>query len=208
MATLLTKYDLTNQADYFGSTGHPKLKFLWNVKFTFRTAIGNPGSDRLDQVTYHVKQSTRPSPSIQYKDVNFYNYRTKVATRSEMGVYSITFYDDPANFASRLFMGYMRQISPITDETNSKLSTNYEENDGGQFSSVGPQDEDIRYSPIDKIELFHYYNTTAPIEGKTVYRFFNPKISQMNFDELDMTSNEPSLVTMTFNCDSFSVDGE
>jgi len=115
--------------DKFSTIARPKLKFNFTVTFKFRNptfigGVGGKGDDgtMFDEVTFALKQASRPNPTIMYQDVNFYNYRTKVATKVDYGTMQLTFYDDVQNNAHNLFEVYLKMISPIANANAGRAS--------------------------------------------------------------------------------------
>ena len=116
--------------DHFANVNYPKLKFNYTISFKLRSPlslrpIGNTrnsikADDALltDQVTFALKQASRPNPTVVFQDVNYYNYRTKVATKVDYGNMQILMYDDVENYAHDLFEHYLKSLSPIASETD------------------------------------------------------------------------------------------
>lgn len=218
-------------ANLVGGDGAPKLKFLFTVEFGFRTMEAHRGSQELAIIKYDLKTATRPNISVNQEDINFYNYRTKVATRVSFGTIKLTFYEDSLNTANDLLWNYMSQLSPITRAGNGNnpsinsvgISTAGEEvSIGSTASTVGPLGNVD--GPIAWMKVHHHYveygPTIAsatpgdrPIDGNgqakgkiTTYTYLNPKIESIDMDELDMSSSEASTVSVTFTVDSVSVE--
>lgn len=118
-------------ADDFGGKDAPKLKFLFTVLFElndgYLAKVGpnfHLGSQELAQCAFALKTATRPNPTIEYQDVNYYNYRTKVATRMDFGPITINFYDDGDNKAQQLMALYTNAVSPIANKYQQSNGTN------------------------------------------------------------------------------------
>lgn len=90
----------------------PKFKFLFVVQFIYNTDYAQ-FSD-LD-FAFVVKRSTRPDVNYMFEDVNYYNFRSKVATRSEFMPMQMVFHDDNKNQALRFYNAYMRSLTPISN---------------------------------------------------------------------------------------------
>lgn len=234
---LLTNVPVAGNAqsvgNLIGGDGAPKLKFLFTVEFGFRTLTAHRGSEELAVIRYDLKTATRPNITVNQEDINFYNYRTKVATRVNFGTVKLTFYEDSLNTANNLLWSYMSQLSPLTMLGNGNnpsinsvgISTAGEEvSYGAASSTVGPLgDVD---GPIAWMKVHHHYVEYGPpvyadnaqpgdrpIDGNgqakgkiTTYTYLNPKIENIDMDELDMSSSEASTVSVTFTVDSVSVE--
>ena len=190
----------SDTADDFGGSDAPKQKFTYTVEFRFRSGLGIKGSDVMEQMDFGVKTTTRPSPIVNYVDVNYYNFRTKVATRVDYGAITMTFYDDIKNKAHDIFEHYIKTISPIANlnrEQASLLDTLGQSPNGS--ASVGPLNTN-RHGIIQSIRITHHTGDT-----KVHYDYLNPKITTMTLDDLDMTTSEASTITFNFNYDSVNI---
>lgn len=225
---------IESAGNLIGGDGAPKLKFLFTVEFQFRNPLGvDRGSELLGEIKYDLKTATRPNISVNREDVNFYNYRTKVATRINYGTVKLTFYEDSLNTANDLLWNYISHISPIANVGKGDnpaigamgVSTAGEEVSIGQKASgIGPMDSPD--GPIAWMRVHHHYveytgprptsrniatNGSAPQEGGargkiTTYTYMNPKIESIDIDELDMSSSDASTISVTFTVDSVSVE--
>lgn len=135
--------DLINRA--------PKYKFLFVVQFKFNDPYGPMGNQHF---AFVVKNTTRPSLKINMDDANYYNFRTKIITRTTFEPMSMTFHEDTGfgrtansvdaageqgNYALRFYNAYMRATAPITNKSDiSELALALE--DGMDFSSYDDMD--------------------------------------------------------------------
>lgn len=192
--------------DDFAGVDAPKLKFNFTISFDYTDMLKGTteGSDDPYQIDFGVKQITRPSPNVIYEDLNFYNFISKVATKVEFGVVTVTLYDDRSNKAHDIFQKYMEAISPITNvnRANAPLMDLYGQSTTG---SIGPLDDNARHGPIKSIRVTHI---TSHLGSKVVYDFINPKIQNVVLDELDMTQSDVNTLTFTFIYDSYNVTRE
>jgi len=127
--------------DQFATIKRPKLKFNYTMTIKFRnpidiesitTGVKSDDSRMSDEVTFALKQATRPNPTINYQDINFYNYRTKVATKMDYGAMTLTFYDDVSNYAHNMYELYLKSISPIASKRKEEANTIYSGKEGPQ----------------------------------------------------------------------------
>lgn len=189
-------------ADNFGGLDYPKYKFNYTIQFVLArdVTLKEVGSTEMAEMKFAVKTASRPKPAIDYQDANFYNFRTKVAVKTDYGVASITFYDDNKNRAHDILQNYLQAVSPIS---NFQSSNNLDTNGQSSTASIGPLRRD-RHGPITAIILTHHYNNGNGAARKT-YTYRNPKIINFEFDELDMTASEVSTITMNFNYDTVNI---
>lgn len=190
----------------------PKQKFLFVVEFKFNT-----GYEALSNLEFPfvIKNSTRPNISFEWEEVNMYNFRTKVLTKTNFEPMQMEFYDDRQDNITWFFDTLMKAHVPITnmDEPANKsyedTTLNFERLGltHGYYgipthdyaSSTGPLVNDNK-TMIDEIRLFHVGGA-----GKymNVYKFFNPKITSMEMDGLDMaTTDDGTSMSLEFTYDS------
>lgn len=212
--------------DDFLNSEAPKMKYLFTVEFKPRDelSLSEVGSSDMTTMKFALKRSTRPNPTISYQDINFYGYRTKVATKMDYGALTLSFFDDVTDRAHDLFLSYLNLISPISNVSRDdvenllpyvdKATFNPTENNtlnpsfitDGNANSVGPLVNAL--GPFAYIRVSHFmYNVTNPTRTKVIYYdYINPKITNFNLDELDMSQSDASSIELTFVYDSVSVD--
>lgn len=186
-------------ANTLAGDGAPKLKFLFSVEFAFRDLLDgvDRGSRDLQIIKYDLKSASRPNVTVNYEDANFYNYRTKVATKVNYGTIKLTFYEDSLNTSNSLLWNYIKSISPIASYSAESPSTDLEIE--RQASSLGPLSHPD--GPIKWMKLHHHYIRSSEKGAEprvTTYKCLNPKIESIEMEDLDMTSSDPSTVTITF----------
>lgn len=199
----------------------PKHKFMFVVAFTFNDPYGSALGLVGNELAFVVKKSTRPNIRFQTEDVNYYNFRSKVVTKTEFEDMSMTFHDDMQNYAMRFYNAYRNAVSPITnmDGTNGLIDP---EGKGMDFSGFMSGSNPIEHSVasntytaskgplasasstenidmIKKIQLFHVYDAGRLMN---VFTFLNPRISEMSLDDVDMAANEGNEMVVKFNYDS------
>lgn len=199
----------------------PKYKFLFAIQIKFNAPYlgGDGGGTLTRQLSLVAKKATRPGISYDMDDVNYYNFRTKVVTKSEFEEMTLTFYDDSRNSAQAVMAGYMSALSPIV---NASVDGLFEQQGmlGGQAShtinstsgqgaspmsftqpymrnnsgSTGPLKSSLN-TVIKEIKLFQIYDNGRHVN---IHTFVNPRIKSFGLDDLDMSSSEISTVEMKF----------
>lgn len=197
----------------------PKFKFMFTVFFEFggtlRNARIDTGSPDLERNTYACKSVSRPNISVNYTEVNSYNYRFKVATRTDVGTVTLSLYDDNKNVSHNLLSKYLKAISPVANRESGASYYNSRD-DVANWSSLGPLPSKGSISQlgeadglIQTMRVTHHYNDSYTDDGKSHsmvhYDYINPKIQSFSFDELDMSTSEPSSVSITFVFDSVNI---
>lgn len=182
----------------------PKYKFLFVVQFEFNEPYAS--HFRSIDAAFVVKNSTRPNITFEYEDVNMYNYWTKVPKRTVYEPMTMKFYDDNWNQAMILYNAYLQAMSPISnlqfDQTTEGVRGTLESqsmnfsglNQAGSYgasshayaASLGPTAGDNTMNIFKRITLFHVYSSGQLMN---VYKFYNPKITTMELDDLDMADN-------------------
>lgn len=159
----------------------------------FRAMTDNLGP----QLAFLVKTAQRPSINYDYEEVNYYNFRTKVARRATFNPVTMTFLDDQLNSAAAFYAYYTRAMSPITNINPSTDQTqiaslenigmsfdNYDAavaglngTNGGTNGSVGAPKTDSSMFPSYSASTGPLraangvYDTTSIIEEITIYQF-------------------------------------
>ena len=204
----------------------PKHKFMFVVSFIFNTpyntALGLVGNE----TAFVIKRSTRPGIKFQTEDVNYYNFRTKVVTKTEFEEMSMTFHDDMQNYAMRFYNAYRRAMSPITNMDGGNGLIGIEDlgmDFGAALTSASAIEKTIdsnsyaasrgalapqgkagngvteNVDMLKEIRLFHVYDGGRKMN---VFTFLNPRMTEMTLDDLDMSSSEGSEVGIKFHYDS------
>lgn len=183
----------------------PKFKFLFIVQFVFNEPY-NPWTGIGGDMAFVVKNSTRPNVQFEYEDVNMYNFWTKVPKRTIYQPMTMRFYDDNQNNANLFYTAYMRAMSPIAnirfdqrvmESTYEQNSMNFEDLVAGTTfgegsvpmrkysASLGPLHDNYK-SILSEIRLFHVFDYGRLMN---IYRFYNPRITQLELDEVNMADN-------------------
>lgn len=191
----------------FAGYDAPKLKFLFTISFELGDTLGfDQGNDEMSRIVYACKSATRPNISVNYQEVNSYNYRYKVATRTDVGTVTVNFYDDNKNTAHNMLQDYLNAISPVS---NKERGTSYYTRDNIQgWASLGPLPQNDADGLIKSLRVTHHYNagySDSSYYSKVHYDYINPKIQQFNWDELDMSASEASMISVTFVYDSVNI---
>lgn len=197
----------------FTSFAHPKLKFNFTLDIELRVKMSSGqdgimetlGSQKIEANGLPLKTATRPAPSITYADVNYYNYRTKVATRTEFGTMTLVMYDDSDGRAHSLYQSYLNMMVPATTVSENIFTNHPETIPFGELSSIGPMQNEAGI--IKKMNLCHHYAHKGATR-RTVYTFVNPKIQNFELDDLSMAESDVNTISLTFVYDTFVMSHE
>lgn len=188
---------------------HPKYKNLFVIQFivqdgTVFDALKDQGG-LLKPVQFIVKKTTRPNVSFTAEDVNMYNYRTKVITKTEYQEMDLAFIDDQKNYSTQFFKLLLEYFSPASKIPNAN-SHEWEDTgmtfSGNSSASFGAL-PGTRPTIFSEFILYHVYGWGQFVNK---YHFHNPKITALNFDEVDMYSAEGNEVSMKFAYDSVHIE--
>ncbi len=177
----------------------PKYKFLFLVQFKLDPGFleSDPSYETsLNGMAFVIKKTSRPHIKYITEDVNYYNYRTKVITKTEFEEMAMSFHDDNLGYTHTFYKACIKAMSPITNNEN-WVAPDLLENDGLNFpngkhtgpnysASLGPLPGDSKQQIFQEITLYHVHdwgNTTD------VYHFYNPRITQLQPDDLDMAES-------------------
>jgi hypothetical protein len=227
-----------------------KQKFLFVVEFRFSDQFIN-SMGKLDHA-FMVKSCERPSVSFEYEDVNIYNYRTKVATKTTYQPLTMRFYEDATSHVTSFYELYLKTMSPIANVENTdqfeaehngvKAGMNWDSipyrnrTPEGIDGSIGVSlfgaslgtisDSDVNgfgqfingRNILKWVKIHHLY--TNPLAKKSprsglpigngqdvgatqmdTYILLNPKITEMQLDELSMEESEKTEASFTFSYD-------
>lgn len=200
----------------------PKYKFLFVVQFTFNKAyILESGFQK--QFAFLIKKSSRPTVKYNLEDVNYYNHRTKYTSKAEFEEMSMTFYDDSKNNVDAFFSAYTRAMSPILNyESHAEMSTVEQQGLGqgrkaakisniqtdipvvkGGSGSTGALEGNETKTVIESIRLYQVFDYGRKVN---IFNFYNPRLSTLDLDDMDMTSSEVNLMDIKFTYDSVFVE--
>jgi hypothetical protein len=211
----------------------PKQKFMFIVQFI--PSSGYADLTNLD-VAFMVHESTRPSIKYQMEDINFYNFHSKVITKTEFEPMTMTFYDDIRNDAGRFHAAVLKALTPIAnyptyDEFGMTLagrgrSTESPEDRGMLYdvasdaidgvsylgrkstASIGPLNN-ISGSTTGNITLFREIKLYHVFDGgrkMNIYSCYNPRITDLKLDALSMAESATTNVELSFAYDTCYID--
>lgn len=199
----------------FAGRDIPKMKFLFTVSFEFGEALSqyinggglNVGNDDMAKIEYACKNATRPNININYAEVNSYNYRYKVATKTDFGTVTLTLYDDNKNTAHDFLKYYLWKVSPVS--TREAGTSYYTKENIQNWASLGPLRTADADGLIKTMRITHHYaeNNELSARGHRMihYDYINPKIQSFSLDDLDMTVSDVNTITFTFVYDSVNI---
>lgn len=204
----------------------PKYKFLFIIQLEFDPAFQSEVLSSIDPA-FVVKSSTRPNVEFEYEEVNMYNFRTKIPKRTIYQPMTMKFYDDDKNNAMQFYTTYLKLMSPIAtvnpgmqdplnmfDQVGGGLGFNGQtkgviqpqwgstigQDYAGSLGSFGtnPNTRNI----LRRITLFHVYKQGRMMN---VFNFYNPKITLLELDDVDMAESSGNEVSFQFTYDSLYI---
>lgn len=212
----------------------PKFNFMFMVNITFQPAyqhLGVQEHNKIDpseeiQFKYLCKYFSRPNISVEYEDINMYNFRSKVATKVTYEPLTLRLYDDMKNSSLTFFEKYLKTRSPIArrhpNESNiyEQHGMNFDQQTAGSGSGPSselqggsgtlggllpnPDGDGHSISIIKNIEVYQIFDYGRKINR---YTFINPKITQFDLSDFDMeNSTEPSYIEIQSAYDSMFIE--
>lgn len=175
----------------------PKSKFLYIVEIIFYSEYDKDIPSNFISLT---KKFDRPEISIEYEEVNYYNFRTNVPKKTNYGPVSVELHDDVQNESMNFLVSYLRRISPLF---NHQYTTSLEENGmnpENSSASYGLYTQYDNTNLIQTINVYHLYNHSNTMDKHT---FNNPKIDKISMTELNMAESDGSSITLSFIYDNY-----
>lgn len=217
-----TSYKSTSAA-YSLANSHfrPKLKFMFYVDCELMPELAASVSDEWPKnMMFMAKTVDRPKMSVEYEDINQYNFKTRVAKNVKTEEVSITFYDDSSNYVVDFFRFVMSLWQPITRRSNtmnSDMSTGnitMLDGHGMSFSDGTHSTSDYSHRGVINTingQIFQTIKVTqtfiAPSgdnpERQLAFLYVNPMIHSIEFNELSSEdSSSTSEVVLKFSYDA------
>jgi len=175
----------------------PKSKFLYIVEFIFYAEYT---SNVPHNFTFLIHKFDRPEISVEYEEVNMYNFRTNIPKKTNYGPVSFELHDDVQNEGMNFLVSYLRRISPLFNQeyaNNLELNGMNPENTS---SSYGLFTTENNTNIIQSINVYHLYNLSNTMDKHT---FNNPKIEKATMSELNMAESTGSSITLTMVYDNY-----
>ena len=185
----------------------PKQKFLFIVEFNYNDDFAHALSDIGKYTAFVVKTSTRPYVHFEYEDLNVYNFRTRYPKRTVYDPMSMTFYDDSNNSSMEFFHSYLNLMSPISNAgvVNDEFESSGMGWDKNLWTSASLgvlPGNNGNINVLNSINLYHVYDFGLHVNR---YSFYNPKILEINLDDLDMASSDTNSIAIQFAYDAVFV---
>lgn len=189
--------------DYYAK---PLIDYQPKFRYTYIAQINLYGEYQSDipvKCAFLIKKFDKPKTTIEYEEVNFYNFFSQVPKRSKFSNVTMVLHDDIKNESMNFIVSYLRRVCPIF---NQEQSMNFEEN-GLEFqntnSSYGLHTTTSALNIIHSIKIFDIYNGSRTMD---VYTFNNPKITEVSMDDWEMESLDGREITIDFVYDNWYVD--
>lgn len=228
-------YDTTNYAQSLASGlggFDPKMGFLFKVSFEFDTEVAkianqlgpNVQSVLNRNLTFLINSITMPKFKFNYQEFNYYNFRTKMLSKTEHEPLSFKMYDDTANNALAFINVYLQLTAPIhrtewstgadLENNGFAFSKNLSDADSGQravFGEMGNQKNILRSL---KIEQYYLDRSRTTASGQAIrnairvniFTFTNPKMESFDLpDQSYDASGEAQQIMCTFDYDALHI---
>lgn len=178
----------------------PRMKFMFAVNFVLSPG-GLQMMNYVDLNTYldkgimfKVKQIDKPKMNLVTADLNQYNKKRIVYTKVDYSEASMRLYDAVDNTVLRWWVDYFTyyygdsRLKTAGEYLQSPVDPSFIDGTGWGFR---PLIEDTNF--FEKITVFAFYANTY-----TAFSYINPKITNVNWQQRDYSSNEPEEVDVSF----------
>lgn len=178
----------------------PRMKFMFAVNFR-----PSPGGIEMmnnadlntyldNGIMFKVKQIDKPKLNLVTSDLNQYNKKRIVYTRVDYSEATMRLYDAVDNTVLRWWIDYFtyyygdsRKKNP-GDYSQNPVDPSFIDGTGWGFR---PLIEDTNF--FNKITVYAFYANTY-----TAFSYINPKITNVNWQQRDYSSNDPEEVDVSF----------
>lgn len=222
----------TDFAQYFSQYDQPKFRFMFFASLelnpAFQTAFGG-AQWPAGEVAWFIKQSGRPNVSYEYEETNRYNFRQKALRRAILEPVQIQLYDDLRDASHSFWTTFIRIQSPVTNlridpafienaGMNWANAEQYQQNLGQIRSELAEQPAQAQLANsastgvlpgeqpnaqiIKSIKVYHLIDWGRKY---IVYEYVNPRINEIQMDELSWENSDPNVIDVTFEYDTFYV---
>jgi hypothetical protein len=204
----------------------PKFKFLFHTYFNINQQIYDAGFDNRQNLGLLVKDVKLPSYTFETSQLNQYNRKRVIQTKIKYDPITITFHDDNANQATKLWEAYFKYNYRDADRRNSSLVNNlidlsskrniYEDNVPGSTWGYSGDTFFNNNEALVNRKLPFFNNITIYGLNRhnfTSYTLVNPIITQFNHDTYDYSQgngimqNQMTIDYETVIYDYGSIDG-
>lgn len=198
----------------------PKHNFMFMVEFVFQPDYADLGFDNADKAQtikfqYLCRSFQRPDITIEYEDVNMYNFRTKVAKKVTYAPVMVKMYDDIKNSTMEFAEKYLKAMSPIANVApeSSGLMEYHGQNYGkgykprsgptlpGGTGSLGG----LINNNNTILRLVNVYHVFAFGKKVNSYTLINPKIQRMVMSDFSMEEQEAATLELELSYDSYYI---
>ena len=195
-------------AEALAYTYSPKSKFLYIVQFVYNSDFAAFNEIAGKYTAFVARTATRPNIRFDYEEINLYNFRTRIPKRTEYDPMTLTFYDDNQNSSMDFYYWQLFLINPLS-RVGQLGSAEYEQSgmewDSPNWSgSLSPPPGSSQHKNILKrITVYHLHDFGRYMN---IFHFYNPKILELQLDELDMASSEIPQVSVQFAYDGLHIE--
>jgi hypothetical protein len=210
----------------------PKHKFMFIVQFVPSSGYSDLGALDAAFMSY---EATRPDIRYQMEDINFYNFRSKVITKTEFEPMTIKMYDDIGNRVGNFHAAVLKALTPVANVRPAQFNTQIPPEERGTFYTAGDDETaatsgetptgvgfntragTASYGPLNNIEgtdtgnivLFGEIIVYHLFDGgrkMNIYHCLNPRISNLKLDDLNMAESGVTSLEVAFAYDSVFID--
>lgn len=183
-------------------TAVPRMRFMFYTKFELsaagksmtNNAVLN-GYDGNRSLSFKVKQVDKPKITLTTQELNHYNKKKVIYTKIDYGEASIRLYDsvDDSVLATWIdyftfYFGDSRVKRNQNAYSQSPVDAKFTDDSGW---GLRPLSNDTQF--FDRITVYGFYANTY-----TAFSYINPKITTIDWQQRDYSSEEPEEVNISF----------
>jgi hypothetical protein len=179
----------------------PRTKFMFKAEFTLGAAANNMMQNiglnlwqDTDNIAYKVKVIDKPRIGLAATELNQYNKKKIVYTKIEYNEATLRLHDTVDNSMLNVWVNY---FTYFFGDSRPKVDSNYRQ------GSVSPLFEDNTgwgLRPISENTNFFDAITVYALFANTYtsFKYINPKITNIDWQNYDYSSSDPEEVSVTF----------
>lgn len=198
----------------------PKQNFMFMVEFIFQPDYKDLGFEHSDQTQtikfqYLCRSFQRPDVTVEYEDVNMYNFRTKVAKKLTYAPVMMKLYDDNKNSTMEFAEKYLKAMSPIANIApdasgmmeyhGQNYGQGYKPRSGPTLPGGSGSYGGLVNNNSTILRLINVYHVFAFGRKVNSYTLINPKIQRMVMSDFSMEEQEPASLELELSYDSYFI---
>ena len=181
-------------------SSQPKQRNLFLVRFVPSGVQTGANPSLLTPISFIVKSTERPKVNTKTEELHQYNKKRVVFTGFKLEPVRIQFYDDAQSNALQMWQNYVQyyfgDFTGVIANSSSVRPYAYDvinaQMQSMNFGFTAAAANGLGDFYFDRIEIYHFYDQVYD-----VWQLINPRITAFDPDELDYSTPEVSLISMS-----------